>query len=139
MKIEQAIDTESPDFYLAATDHYELAAPIKCWRIKRIRGKMCRFRLPILHPEVGRGFLLIRVEPSMRMGDKIVGEVLVSSKGLPLFPITEWPVFIFVLETSVGDLVSRDVICDHEVKVFDWAALYPTEEAAREALRKPTL
>jgi hypothetical protein len=98
---------------------------------------MCRFRLPILHPEVGGDFLLIRVEPNMRMGDKIVEEVLISSKGLPLFPITEWPVSIFVLETSGGDLVSRDVICDHEVRVFDWAMLYATEEAAREALGNP--
>ncbi|HEX8599211.1 MAG TPA: hypothetical protein VF952_11930 [Chloroflexia bacterium] len=125
------MNADKPDFYLAATEVHELQEPVKCWRVKRLRRKARWFQYFTLRPELRNDYLLIKTEPAFHIGDRATNEILVSSKGPTLFPITEWPVFVYVLETAVPNLKDRQDILDSELRVVDWAGLFPTEEDAR--------
>lgn len=116
---------DSPDFYLASSEGYDLEAPRRCFRIKRLGGD---FR---------DDYLLIKVDPplvgqSHALGGQDVDQIVIAPRhrGVSLFPILEWPVFVHVVRVLVDDPEIRDKLHDSELEEIAWAELYQTEKEA---------
>ncbi len=125
------------DFYLAATDAHRLNAPIKGWRIKRIRRDVRRSNPSTTGSAAIRDdYLLIGVDPPFEVRGREIYKVLLAAKGEPISwsSIERWPVFVYILNPQVEDIESRDLIGDDEFVVLDWAALFPNIEEASEFL-----
>ena len=115
-----------PDFYLASTDSYELGAPRRCWRVKR------------LATDNRNDLLLIRIEPPLigqkyGLGPRDIDLVLVAPRhqGGSLFPINEWPLYVHVARPLIENPEDRDALLSNEFESIAWAELYRTEEDAR--------
>ena len=83
-------------------------------------------------------YLLVRIDPPLtgsgsRPDGPAMDHVILATRHLgdSLFPIQRWPVFVHVIESLVP-VEGKDVLHDHEMKVIAWAAIYDSEEAARE-------
>jgi hypothetical protein len=117
---------DKPDFYLVSIEGYREGEPRSCKRIKRMRSD---------HRD---DFLLIRVEPpligqSFGLGGEDIDTLAVATKhvGASLFPINEWPIYVYVLRLLIENPEEREQVHDNEFECIDWAALYRTEEEAR--------
>jgi hypothetical protein len=115
-----------PDFYLSSAESDTLREPRKCWSIKRLRG------------EIRDDYLLIQIFPPIigqpfGLGAKDIDLVIIAPrhKGISLFPITSYPVFVHVARPLIDDVESRDMIYNQESEVMFWGELYETEENAR--------
>lgn len=115
-----------PDFYLASSEGYGMESPRKAWRLKRLRSD---FR---------NDLLLVELDPPLigqhyGLGEQDAHHVIVATrhKGASLFPINEWPVFVYVLLPLTGNVEERDRIHPAEYQNIAWAELYQTEEDAR--------
>jgi|SRR5271163_3908950 len=117
---------KDPDFYLASTDYYNVEMPRRVWRLKQMSG-------------LGRDDLLLaRIDPPImdqEHGSDVqnIDTVLLATrhKGASLFPITQWPVFVHVLQPLINNLEDRDSLQKGEFRNIAWAELYKTEEDAR--------
>ncbi|HZT42183.1 MAG TPA: hypothetical protein VFA07_08335 [Chthonomonadaceae bacterium] len=116
-----------PDFYLASSEGYGIEDSRKAWRIKRLQSD---FRDDLL---------LIEIDPPLigqhyGLGEQDVHQVIVATrhKGASLFPISAWPVYVYVLLPLIANVEERDKIYHSEYQNIAWAELYPTVAAARE-------
>ena len=116
---------DQPDFYLASTESSALGEPRKAWRVKRLRG------------DDRDDYLLIRIDPPIigqpfGLGAKDINMVIVAPRheGVSLFPIVEWPVFVYVARPLIDDIERRGLIHGDDTTVIYWAELYKTEEDA---------
>jgi hypothetical protein len=114
------MEDDQPDFYLVSTELSVSYDPKKCWRIKRLEG-------------VSRDdLLLIRVEPPFTElgshGDMVV--IAPRLVGSSLFPISEWPLHVYLHSWNADNERSQNAVREGELRLLDWAALFPTEEEA---------
>jgi hypothetical protein len=117
---------QTPDFYLASSEGYNLEEPRRCFSIKRLRGP---------HRD---DYLLVRIDPPIigqpyGLGGQDIEKVIVATrfKGDSIFPITEWPVYVHVARFLSGDPEEYDFIHMSDLEEIAWAELYETEAAAR--------
>jgi hypothetical protein len=116
---------EEPDSYLASKDSYNVEAPRRVWRLKRLCGPgssdwlLARIDPPIVEQESGSVARKISI-------------VLLATRhnGTSLFPITQWPVSVHVARPLLEDLETRDTLHKGEFRSIAWAELYKTEEDA---------
>lgn len=128
-------NASTPDFYIGAFDVFEAPEPLMCWRIKRLVRVARWWQLPtLLRPYVQDEYLLVRTEPPVNVDGRQAAALLLAGKGGSLFPITEWPVSVFVLDSDATDLESRDGVRDDEIRVADWAMLFRDKEQAQQWL-----
>jgi len=112
---------QPPDFYLASTEGYNLNQPRRCWRIRRLATQ---------HRD---DLLLIRAEPPVLSDseEETSDEVIITTRheGASLFPITQWPVYVYVAvpKTPIADSERIDA---EGLRTVAWAELYPTWAAA---------
>lgn len=111
-----------PDFYLASTEGYDMEAPRRAWRVKRMSSP---------HRD---DLLLTRIDPPIHGEEYIncdIDLVLLATRhnGASLFPITEWPVYVHVARVLV-DVEARTHLEENEFQSIAWAELYKTEEDA---------
>jgi hypothetical protein len=114
-----------PDFYLASTDYYNLESPRRVWQLKRMAG-------------LGRDdLLLVRIDPPIIDGfgsdAESIDTVVLATRheGGTLFPVAQWPVFVYVLRPTIDNVEDRDTLRKGEFRNVAWAELYKTEEDAR--------
>jgi len=116
---------ETADFFLASTEDDGLLDPRRAYRLKGI-GFAKR-----------KDGLLIRVDPPLRAssfggtGDFDTLIVLPRLEGESLFPISTWPIHVYVLRPRITDVLSRDHLAFEEAESIAWAALYRTRRSAR--------
>ena len=117
---------DSPDFFLASSEGYQLEKPRSCKRIKRVRS------------DTRDDLLLIKVEPPLigqpyGLGGRDIDTLLIAArhKGYSFFPIKEWPVFVHVARLLIENPEQREQIHDNEFESIAWAELYRTKEDAR--------
>lgn len=119
----------APDFYLACSEGYGLEEPRSCWRIKRVLGGQ------------RDDFLMAKVEPPVPGGlaHGYINLVLLATRhvGVSLFPITKWPVSVYVCRICTSDPESRNSFLKREFELIAWAELYPTEQDARSKTNVP--
>jgi len=110
-----------PDFYLASTEGYDLEEPRACYRIKRLQGK---YRDDLL---------LIKIHPVLELNGNEYGlpfntleKLIVASRheNSSLFPVNEWPVFVYVMAVLVDNPEQLITISDEQIKLIAWAELY---------------
>src|SRR5437868_6733697 len=122
---------DSPDFWMVSTEASEPDGPRKCWWIKR------------LHDDRRDDYMLIRVDPPLdTLGlcpNKYADKAIIATRlaGTSLFPISQWPLFVYVDAVCTDDIDNRDRTYDSDSKQVDWAALLPTEQEARELMIRP--
>lgn len=117
-----------PDFYMTSNESKNLKPLRKCYITKRIAAE-------------GRDdYLLIQVSPPIEgrdygLSDQTLIEVIVAAHlvGVTLFPITKWPVSVYVLRALIEDPENRNALRDDELELLAWADLYKSEEAAKRA------
>jgi len=114
-----------PDFYLASSDSYNVTIPRRVWGVKRMS-------IPKRND-----VLLARVDPPIsnraRGGNysNIDLVLLVTRhKGTSLFPVSEWPLSVYVVRPLVN-VEDRDSLSPDEFENIAWAALYRTEQDAK--------
>jgi hypothetical protein len=117
---------DKPDFYLASTESYMLAAPRRCWRLKRLEST------------ARNDLLLSRIDPPLPpMSDLATGAdrslviFLTRHVGDSLFPINRWPMPVHLAVATVVDPAHRETLRADEFKSLAWAELYRTEEDAQ--------
>jgi hypothetical protein len=124
---------DAPDFYLASSDVRvgdDMEKPRLVWRIKRMSTPrrddllLARISPPIVGQEYG-------------LGTRDIDVVVMATrhKGVSLFPITEWPVYVHVARPLIDNIASCDDIQDDDFQNIAWAELYRTEGDAWRKLR----
>jgi hypothetical protein len=110
--------SEIPDFYLASNESNLLRIRRKCYIIKRFHA---------LHRD---DYLLVRVSPPLEIeaGGTLtnqLAELIIATrhKGETLFPITKWPVAVYVLRSLVEINREQDVLTDGELELIGWAEI----------------
>ena len=114
-----------PEFYLAASEGYDLEAPRACRRLKRV-ATASRDDLLVVEidpPLIGQKFGL---------GDGMIRHVIVAPRhqGSSLFPISEWPMFVHVARLLTDNLEHLDKLEECDFESIAWAELYRTENDA---------
>ena len=124
---EQPREANTPDFYLASTEGYDLEAPRRCWQVRRL-STMTRDDL-----------LLVRVEPAIigqkyGLGGEDIDAVIVAPRhqGQTFFPIRSWPMSVHVALLKARR-VAPQRLQDDDLELIAWAELHPTEEDALQA------
>jgi hypothetical protein len=114
-----------PDFFLASSDGYSIEKPRLCQTVKRVCS------------DTRDDLLLIKIEPplvgqSYGLGSRDIDTLLVATrhKGASLFPIKEWPVFVYVSRLLIENPEEREQIHDNEFELIAWAEIYETEAKA---------
>jgi hypothetical protein len=114
-----------PDFYLASGDSLILEKPRECFVIKRLKS------------EARDDLLLLRIDPPIRGKDftipiNKIEKVAVANHfdDILLFPITRWPVPVYVLAVLIDNPEQESIISNDQMKLIAWAELYETLEEA---------
>jgi hypothetical protein len=116
----------SADFFLTTAGEFEpLAAPRACW--KRTR----------LSDNIRDDHMLIEIEPALEgqrfgLGAKNVTHLIISSRhqGQTLFPISEWPCFVYVARVLDDVVFSGTRFMPDQVELIAWGTLFRRLEDA---------
>ena len=116
-----------PDFYLASSEGYGLTPPRACYCIARLRGNR------------SDDYLVARIEPPLigqkyRLGATDIEIVVLAArhKGESLFPVSQFPISVYVARVLVEDPQFLQELQDHEIALIAWGELYETESSARQ-------
>lgn len=117
---------ELPDFFMSTAGEYEaLAAPRGCWQKARLRD------------EARDDHMLIEIEPTLDgqrfgLGAKDVTSLIISARhhGQTLFPISEWPSFVYVARVLDDTVLSSASFTRKQVELIAWGTLFRTLEEA---------
>ncbi len=108
-----------PEFCLKFIEGFHEEEPRRCWRVKR---------LSIGVPADG---LLVRVEPpcsgrNYGLGDSDIHFLLLSPKyqGDSLFPISEWPLDVYVFLPAITEPQTHEVLALTDVKKIAFGEIY---------------
>ncbi len=123
---------DTPSFFLTTAGEYSgLAEPRACWTIGRLKDA------------VRDDYLLVEIEPplsgqSFGLGAKDIAFLLLSTKlkGRSLFPITEWPCYVFVSRVLDEAVLKSLAFSAGQVEMIAWGFLYPTLEEATAVARR---
>jgi hypothetical protein len=107
------------DFFLSSTENYGFDPPRKCRPVRRIAA-------------VNRNdYLLTRVSPLLdgvhfgRPGDSLELVLLASHlSGKSLFPVSQWPMPVYVLWPLVEGVEARSALSNDEVQLVAWGEMY---------------
>lgn len=123
---------KKPDFFLsAAGESDELATPRACWTIGRLTDN---------HRD---DYMLIKIEPSLSgqkfgLGDKEIEHLVIATrhKGFTLFPVTEWPSFVYIARILDESIVKTGVMLPNQVEPLSWGMIFRTYDDANLATGK---
>ena len=113
------------DFYLASTESDNLQTVRECWLIKHVKTR---------YQNEG---MLITVNPPITgepygLGSQLIDTVMIAPRhqGRTLFPVSQWPLAVYVVRLLVDPLTIEDMVHEGEYELIDWAELYKTREEA---------
>lgn len=123
---------ENQPFYLTtAGESYDLADPRCCHAIDRLKDQK------------RDDYMLVEVNPPVSgqhygLKGKDIDLLLLSTttNGKTLFPITEWPAFVYVARILDESILLDQRFKEGQVELIARGFLYPTEEEAKAILRK---
>jgi len=123
---------QPPDFYLSSAGEYQpLTEPRGCWQKARLRdpARDDHMLVEIDPPLIGQSFGL---------GGKDITQLIVSGKhqGDGLFPITAWPLSVYVARILDDSIVKTGSFTRGQVELIAWAMIFRTfDEAAAHAAK----
>lgn len=114
----------TPDFYLACSELVPPLEPRECYVKERLTA------------EGREDHLLVQLWPPLKghYGASDVSEVILAVRhtGQTLFPIREWPVYVYVCRLKSG---SGRSVFPGDLQILLWGELYPDCDEARRAAR----
>lgn len=124
---------KKPDFYLASTETYNRFEPRQCYIEKVIT----------IDGREGKS-LLARIEPKLigqpyGMGGEDINHLIVTPRfeGQTLYPINEWPAYVYVSrivdEKLYNSIVSNERISSNDLQIILWGELYKEADEAEKA------
>src|SRR5690606_8564527 len=112
-----------PELYLV-TEGEDAGEPRRCKVLRRCRSR---------HRD---DLMLINIEPPIigqqyGLGDQDVHRLLIAPRfeGVSLFPVTEWPVHVYVCRLLVSG--EPELVKDSEMELIRWGILHVNEEEAK--------
>jgi len=109
----------APDFFLDPTDSGDPRELRACWIEDRLRDSS------------RDDYLLVRIDPPLigqqyGMGDRDVERVLLATRhvGKTLFPVTEWPAFVYVLRVLDDAILKQKMLSSNQVQMIRWGVLH---------------
>lgn len=116
----------SPEFYLSTAGEYRpLAAPRACWQRARLRDI------------VRDDHMLIDIEPGLTgqgfgLGSADITQLIISARysGKTLYPISEWPFFVYVARILDGSIIESRSFTGDQIELIAWGTLFRTREEA---------
>lgn len=120
------------EFYMSAAGEYEpLAAPRACWQHARLRD------------DVRDDHMLIDIDPALDgqrfdLGAGDITQLIISARhrGQTLYPISEWPFFVYIARILDKAVLRSHAFKREEVELIAWGTLFRTrEEATDHAIR----
>ena len=117
---------DSPDFFLDPTDggdQRDLGSPEAqlraCWAQGRLRTSS------------RDDWMLVRIEPPLigqpyGLGDRDLERVLLATRhaGTTLFPVTEWPAFVYILRIVDDTILETKTFSPDQVQLIRWGVLH---------------
>lgn len=115
-----------PDFYMSTAGEYEpLAAPRACWQRMRLRD------------DARNDHMLIDIDPPLDgqrfgMGATDITQLIISARhqGQTLYPISEWPFFVYVTRIVDRAIIESRSFTREQVELIAWGGLFRTCEGA---------
>jgi hypothetical protein len=120
------------DFFLSCAGEYEpLTEPRACWPKARLRN------------EIRDDYMLIEIRPPLigqpfGLADKDITQLVISTRfvGETLYPITRWPVSVYV-SRILDETILRPLSFEkNQVELIAWGMIFKTLEAALVAVSK---
>lgn len=116
----------SPDFFLDLTEAANLAELRACYARDRLKDNS------------RDDYMLVNVDPPIfgqkyGMGGKEISHVLLATRhrGYTLFPVTEWPAFVYVTRILDESILATKSFTANQVELISWGVLYRSEAEAR--------
>jgi len=125
------INMETPNYYLASTEGYNLEDPHKVFVLKQLRG---------MHRD---DYHLVSIDPPIigqkyGLGGKDITEVILASRleGDTLSIINNYPMAVYVFLPLKDIIINSDELKDDDIELIAWAEIYQNEEGARKATQR---
>ena len=123
---------KQPDFFLtSAGESTKLARPRACW----IKGR--------LKDQMRDDHMLVEIEPplvgqSYGLRDKDIANLILSSrhKGFSLFPIKEWPCYVYIARILDDAIIETMSFTRGQVEIIAWGVIFHTLDEANVHARK---
>jgi len=123
---------EAADFFLSCAGEYKpLTAPRACWTMARLRN------------EIRDDYMLIEIKPPLigqRFGlaDKDITQLIISTRfqGDTLYPISQWPVSVYVSRILDETILSRLSFKKNQVELIAWGMIFKTLQAVMANISK---
>jgi hypothetical protein len=123
---------QSPEFFMSTAGEYEpLAAPRACWQKARLRD------------EVRGDHMLVDIEPALDgqrfgLGAIDITQLILSARhrGQTLYPISEWPFFVYVSRIVDKSVVESHAFTREQVELIAWGTLFRTRGEASDHAKK---
>ena len=119
-----------PDFYLASIEYDDLRDPRECWFIKRLK-----FNNDLQA-------MMLRISPSIQYSYNLnevqeINTIVIRPRHVveTLFPVSEWPLFVFINKLLVDLKRINDEIHSDECACIFWGEIYQTKQKANEAMK----
>lgn len=121
-----------PQFFLSTAGEYgPLAAPRACWQQAQLRDN------------VRDDYMLIDIEPALDgqrfgLGATDITQLIVSARrqGQTLYPISEWPFFVYVARIVDEAVLESHVFTREQVELIAWGMLFRTHEEASDHAKR---
>lgn len=115
---------KKPDFFLnAAGEHAELTNPRACW----VKGR--------LSDDVRDDYMLVEIEPPLigqkyGLGDRDINHLIIATrhKDFTLFPITEWPSYVYICRILDETIIGTKAFASEQVEMLAWGMIYRTPD-----------
>jgi hypothetical protein len=122
----------APDFFMSTAGEYgPLAAPRACWERARLRDS------------VRDDHMVIDIEPvlegqSFGLGATDITRLILSARhrGQTLYPVSEWPLFVYVARIVDNAVLDTGTITRGQVELIAWGELFRTREEALDLARR---
>jgi len=124
---------DPPAFFLSAAGEYKpLSSPRACWVEARLRN-------------VARDdYMLVRIDPPVQVQargiTKQIAHVILLARyvGYSLFPISEWPSYVYVYTVLDPIIIKTRELDHHQVEMLAWGMIFPTRADAIKAAENLT-
>jgi hypothetical protein len=119
-------------FYLSTAGEFDpLSNPRECQEVSR------------LCDAVRDDYMLVEIDPPLSgqqfgLGDADVTHLILSSRheGHTLYPVSEWPAFVYVARVVDPSLTAQRMFRDDQVELIAWGTLFRSFEEAAAHARK---
>jgi hypothetical protein len=113
-------------FFLSCAGEYKpLSEPRACWAKARLRNS------------IRDDYMLIEINPpligqSLGLADKDIAQLIISTRleGYTLYPITQWPVPVYVSRILDQAILGTLLFEENQVELVAWGMIFRTLEAA---------